>query len=71
MLDAAVAYFSAGQKTIAADALYENLNDGDASNDPYVISVRQPEDYAAGHIQHGEHQPRRRVQPGGAGNVAH
>ncbi|MEZ4767345.1 MAG: rhodanese-like domain-containing protein [Caldilineales bacterium] len=50
VLDAAVAYFGSGQKTIAADALFENLNDGDTSNDPYVISVRKPEDYAAGHI---------------------
>ncbi|MCB0238414.1 MAG: hypothetical protein KDH08_07155, partial [Anaerolineae bacterium] len=50
VLDAAVAYFSAGPKTIAADALYENLNDGDETNNPYVISVRKPEDYAAGHI---------------------
>ncbi|MCB0203385.1 MAG: rhodanese-like domain-containing protein [Anaerolineae bacterium] len=50
VMDAAVAYFSAGPKTIAADALFENLNDGDETNDPYVISVRKPEDYAVGHI---------------------
>jgi len=35
---------------ISADALYENLNDGDASNDPFIVSVRSPEDYAKGHI---------------------
>ena len=35
---------------IAADALYENLTDGDESNDPLIISVRSPEDYAKGHI---------------------
>ncbi|MFC2029504.1 rhodanese-like domain-containing protein [Chloroflexota bacterium] len=35
---------------IGADALYENLNDGDTSNDPFVVSVRSPEDYAKGHI---------------------
>ena len=48
---AAATYFvDTGIKTIAADALYENLNDGDESNDPTIISVRKPEDYAAGHI---------------------
>lgn len=46
----AVAYFGEGVKTISAEALYENLNDGDTDNDPYIISVRAPEDYAAGHI---------------------
>ena len=47
---AAVTYFGAGLKTISADALFELLNDGDDSNDPTLISVRKPEDYAAGHI---------------------
>jgi rhodanese-related sulfurtransferase len=37
--------------TISADALYENLTDGDESNDPLIISVRAPEIYAVGHIQ--------------------
>jgi rhodanese-related sulfurtransferase len=35
---------------MSADALYENLNDGDTSNDPFIVSVRSPEDYAKGHI---------------------
>lgn len=35
---------------ISADALWENLNDGDKSNDPFILSVRKPEDYAKGHI---------------------
>jgi rhodanese-related sulfurtransferase len=35
---------------ISADALYENLNDGDTSNDPFVVSVRSPDHYALGHI---------------------
>jgi rhodanese-related sulfurtransferase len=42
--------FSDGTSFIAADALYENLNDGDADNDPTVISLRSAEDYAKGHI---------------------
>lgn len=47
---AAEAYFSNGTKNIAADALYDNLNDGDTSNDPYILSVRSGEDYEKGHI---------------------
>jgi sulfur-carrier protein adenylyltransferase/sulfurtransferase len=48
--EAANAYFSAGLKTIKAVDLYDNLNDGDTSNDPFILSVRAPEDYAKGHI---------------------
>ncbi|MBU1749343.1 MAG: hypothetical protein KKA73_16785, partial [Chloroflexi bacterium] len=48
--EAALAYFSGGAKTISAADLYENLNDGDAENDPYIISLRSAEDYAKGHI---------------------
>jgi rhodanese-related sulfurtransferase len=36
--------------TISADALYENLNDGDTSNDPFIVSVRSAEHYALGHV---------------------
>ncbi len=35
---------------ISADALWENLSDGDADNDPVILSVRSPEHYALGHI---------------------
>ncbi|MBC7223078.1 MAG: rhodanese-like domain-containing protein [Anaerolineae bacterium] len=35
---------------MSADALWENMNDGDASNDYFVVSVRKPEHYAKGHI---------------------
>jgi rhodanese-related sulfurtransferase len=47
---AAYDYFSGGTQNIAANALYDNLNDGDTSNDPYIISVRSQEDYEKGHI---------------------
>ncbi|NOZ72732.1 MAG: rhodanese-like domain-containing protein [Chloroflexi bacterium] len=47
---AAEAYFAGGTKNITAEALFENLNDGDADNDPLIISVRKPEHYALGHI---------------------
>jgi len=46
----AEAYFGAGPRTIEAAALFENLNDGDTDNDPYIISLRSAEDYAKGHI---------------------
>jgi len=45
------AQFAEWTPTIAADALYENLTDGDESNDPFIVSVRAPEDYALGHIE--------------------
>ncbi len=35
---------------MSADALYENLNDGDTTNDPFIVSVRSAEHYALGHI---------------------
>lgn len=47
---AAEAYFVNGTKNIKASDVFDNLNDGDASNDPFIIDVRSPEDYAAGHI---------------------
>jgi rhodanese-related sulfurtransferase len=43
-------YFAGGPKTIKAADLFANLNDGDASNDPIMVDVRAPEDYANGHI---------------------
>jgi rhodanese-related sulfurtransferase len=48
--EAAEIYFSGGSRTIAAADLFENLNDGDPDNDPYIISLRSAEDYAKGHI---------------------
>jgi len=39
-------------KTIAitAESLYNNLWDGDTSNDPFVLSIRKSADYELGHI---------------------
>ncbi len=47
--------------TISADALYENLTDGDTSNDPLIISVRAPDIYAVGHIQGAVNIPWREI----------
>jgi len=44
-------FLAAGKQTmITADALYANLNDGFTGNDPFILSVRSAEAYAAGHI---------------------
>jgi len=44
-------YLSSGKAPVmSASALFDNLNDGDESNDPVILSVRKPEDYAKGHI---------------------
>jgi rhodanese-related sulfurtransferase len=51
ILEAASAYFTAGMKLIAPEAVYENLTDGDAANDPLILDIRKPEDYALGHIK--------------------
>lgn len=47
--------------TISADVLYENLTDGDTSNDPLIISVRSPDDYAKGHIAGAVNIPWREI----------
>jgi rhodanese-related sulfurtransferase len=48
---AADAYLSSGTApVISADALFENLNDGDEGNDPFIVSVRAPDVYALGHV---------------------
>ncbi len=45
-------YLDAGTSPIISAAdLFDLLNDGDDSNDPFVISVRGPDDYAKGHIE--------------------
>jgi rhodanese-related sulfurtransferase len=51
LADYITAQFAEWTPTIAADALYENLTDGDESNDPLIVSVRAAEHYALGHIE--------------------
>ena len=47
---AAQEYFSGGTKNMKAADLYANLNDGDTSNDPFMVDIRAAADYANGHI---------------------
>jgi rhodanese-related sulfurtransferase len=48
---AADAYLSSdAAPVISADALWENLSDGDPDNDPFILSVRKPEHYEIGHV---------------------
>lgn len=52
MVETADKFLSAGKApTLAADKLYETLNDGDAANDPYIMDIRSAADYAKGHIK--------------------
>ncbi len=44
-----------------ADALFENLSDGDESNDPFILSVRSAEHYALGHIEGAHNIPWRTI----------
>ena len=51
MRKASDTYLSSGESpNITAQDLFSLLNDGDAANDPFVLSVRSPEQYAKGHI---------------------
>ncbi len=47
---AAETYFAGGTKNIRAADLFANLNDGDTSNDPFRVDIRQAADYEKGHI---------------------
>ncbi len=48
---AAEAWFASGKApAVSAQALFDRLNDTDASNDPYVLSIRSSTQYEIGHI---------------------
>jgi len=47
--------------TINAQEVFDNLNDGDTSNDPFIISVRAPADYAFGHIPGAVNMPYKEI----------
>ena len=62
MSKAADAYLSSGKSpNITAQDLFNVLNDGDASNDPFVLSVRGASQYAKGHIAGAINVPWREV----------
>lgn len=48
---AAEKYFAGGTKNMKAADLYANLNDGDTSNDPFLLDIRAAADFANGHIK--------------------
>ncbi len=54
---AAEKYFAGGTKNIKAADLFANLNDGDTSNDPFRVDIRQAADYANGHIPGAVNMP--------------
>jgi rhodanese-related sulfurtransferase len=41
---------NAASPIISADAVFENIGDGDPSNDYFIVSVRSADHYALGHI---------------------
>jgi len=45
------AYLTEGTKNMSSTALFENLNDGDTSNDPFIVNYWPPLYYNAGHIE--------------------
>ena len=52
MIQGAVAQYLASPATnVSADDLFTLITDGDESNDPYIISLRSADHYAAGHIE--------------------
>ena len=52
--------------TISAVDLYTNLNDGDTTNDPYILSVRSATHFALGHIPGAHNIPWRNIADVGA-----
>ncbi len=62
MSEATDAYLSSGKSpNITAQDLFNVLNDGDSSNDPFVLSVRAASQYAKGHIAGAINIPWREV----------
>ncbi|MFO7742052.1 MAG: rhodanese-like domain-containing protein, partial [Anaerolineae bacterium] len=47
--------------TLSAEALYENLTDGDETNDPFIVSVRAREHYELGHVPGAYNIPWRKI----------
>lgn len=48
---AAEQYFAGGTKNMKAADLFATLNDGDTSNDPFLLDIRAAADFANGHIK--------------------
>jgi rhodanese-related sulfurtransferase len=59
--DAANGYLAAATATTTATALYNNINDGNAANDPFILDVRGATDYAAGHVAGAVNIPYREI----------
>jgi len=59
--DRAEAFLADWKPVMTAEALFENLNDGDATNDPFILSVRSAEHYAVGHVPGAHNVPWKQV----------
>ncbi len=52
MAEAADKYLASNKPVVmTADKLYETLNDGDPSNDPFILDIRSAADFAKGYIK--------------------
>jgi rhodanese-related sulfurtransferase len=61
LADGVTAALAEWTPVMSADALFENMSDGDASNDPFILSVRAPDAYALGHIEGAVNIPWRTI----------
>ena len=62
IVEAANAYLTAELPPVmTVSDLYTNLNDGDDTNDPFILSIRSQDDYDAGHIPGAVHMNYREV----------
>jgi len=60
--EVADAYLSSGKApNISAEVLYNKITDANTDNDPFILSVRSPEQYAKGHIPGAVNIPWREV----------
>jgi rhodanese-related sulfurtransferase len=50
IMEASIGYMQAGPKLVNASVLYDLLNDTDATNDPFVLSIRPSALYELGHV---------------------
>jgi len=57
LLEAAAGYLGGGMKYISAADLNATLDDGNETNDPFVLSIRKSSQYAIGHIPGAVNMP--------------
>ncbi len=64
VLDAAMAYMVSPKVVVTAESLHTDLNDGVTNNDPFILDIRNTDDYETGHIPGAVNIPYRSVFTG-------